>query len=105
MAEVGSRATFSVVPDAWLRRAGFTPTKTAPFELPDGSVVERGLTEFVTAIDGRSGLSPVVFGDDDMPCLVGLVTLGRLLLKVDDEGREISGRSIRDCRLTGRDQF
>ena len=89
LAEVGARATFSVIPGSLLRNAGFIPSATLPFELPDGTIAERDICEPITGIGDRSGTSSVIFGDDDGPCLVGTITLGRLLLETDAEGQKL----------------
>ena len=81
MPDTGSFYTH--LPASLLREIGLTPTETEQFELADGSVVERGITEARAAIDGRSVTTIVAFSEDDVEPLLGAYTLEGLRLTVD----------------------
>ena len=80
---VDTGAYLTMAPESALRRLGLEPTRTAEFELADGSVIEYGVADAHTAIDGRDAVSPVVFGAEGVEAVIGALTLQALLLAVD----------------------
>ena len=82
-AMVDTGATFSMAPKSTLERAGLAPTDTMPFEIADGSIILRPVCDARITIGDRSGISPIVFGEDVEPCLLGVIALERLSLAVD----------------------
>jgi predicted aspartyl protease len=82
-AMVDTGATFTVVPASILRRLGVEVTRQVGFVLADGTRIERDAGWMVVRVDGEESPSPVVFGEDDAPVLLGAVTLEVLLLGVD----------------------
>ena len=81
LADTGSFYTH--LPASLLRELGLTPTESEQFELADGRVVERGITEARVAINGRSATTIVAFGADDVEPLLGAYALEGLRLVVD----------------------
>ena len=80
---VDTGAYLTMAPESALRRLGLEPTRTAEFELADGTVVQYGVTDARTAINGRDAVSPVVFGSEGVEAVIGALTLQALLLAVD----------------------
>ena len=80
---VDSGATFSVLPTSQLEGLGVRPTRRIRAEVADGRVVEFPLGEASINVLDRSGTSPCVFGPEDGPTLLGMVTLEGLLLGID----------------------
>ncbi len=82
-AMVDTGATFTVAPGSTLRRLGVEPTRRVGFVLADGSRKELDAGWVVIRVDGQESPSPVVFGEEGAPPLLGAVTLEVLLLSVD----------------------
>ena len=82
-AMVDTGSTFTCVPADLLRELGHRPLGSKRFELGDGRVVERELTEVPVRIDGKTRTSVCVFGDEGSTALLGAVTLEQFLLAPD----------------------
>ena len=88
-AVVDTGTSFSIVPARLLRDLGIVPTRKGVFYLADDRPVEWDVGEARTTVDGISGVTPVIFGEDDAEPLLGAVTLQILQLGVDpSEERE-----------------
>ena len=83
---VDTGATFTIVPEAVLRRLGVEPEKRGELELADGSIRAYNLGETYLQVDGDEVRSPVVFMDEGMQPVLGAVTL------------EIVGRAVDPAR-------
>ncbi len=82
-AMVDTGATFTVAPASILHRLGVEVTRHVGFVLADGTRIERDAGWMVVRVDGQESPSPVVFGEEGAPALLGAVTLEVLLLGVD----------------------
>ena len=82
-AMVDTGATFTVAPASVLQRLGVEVTRRVGFVLADGTRIERDAGWMVVRLDGQEEPSPVVFGEEEAPALLGAVTLEVLLLGVD----------------------
>jgi predicted aspartyl protease len=72
---VDSGAIYSVVPARVLGGIGVEPEETETFGLADGRSVKRRVGHVVFEIEGRKGISKVIFGRPDDASLLGMVTL------------------------------
>ena len=81
MVDTGS--TFTTVPAPLLRRLGVAPQRTMPVRLGDGSIVEDEVSDTVIRLEGKSFFTPVTFGREGEPNLLGVVALETALLAVD----------------------
>lgn len=86
---VDTGATRTTIPGSLLRRLGIEPYRTGEFRLADGSIRQLRLGRARVRIEGREELTQVAFGDDDMPCLLGTITLEELDLAVDPVNRRL----------------
>jgi predicted aspartyl protease len=86
---VDSGAIYSVVPAASLRSIGIEPERTESFGLADGRSVKRRVGHAVFEIEGREGISKVIFGRPDDASLLGMVTLEMLGLSLDPLKRKL----------------
>ncbi len=81
MVDTGS--TFTTVPAEMLRRLGFSPQRTMPTRLADGSIIEDEVCDAPVRLEGRTFFTPVTFGKEGEPNLLGVVALETALLAVD----------------------
>ena len=86
---VDSGAIYSVVPATVLRDLGVEPERTESFGLADGRNVRRRVGHAVFEIEGREGISKVVFGRPGDVSLLGMVTLELLGLSLDPLKRRL----------------
>jgi predicted aspartyl protease len=86
---VDSGALYSVVPAPRLRKLGIAPHSKRPFNLADGTVVEREIGDALFFYGGGRGAAPVVFGEPGDSMLLGAVTLEALGLCLDPLRREL----------------
>jgi predicted aspartyl protease len=77
------------VPAAALRGIGIEPERTESFGLADGRSVKRQVGHAVFEIEGREGISKVIFGRRDDAWLLGMVTLEMLGLSLDPLKRRL----------------
>jgi clan AA aspartic protease len=80
---VDTGAMFSVVPASQLTKLGVSPARRMEFELADGSTIERDVGEVRFRYNGRSAISPVVFGGETDSAILGVVSMETLGLEVD----------------------
>jgi predicted aspartyl protease len=80
---VDTGATFTTVPASLLRRLGISPQRTMPARLADGSIIEDEVCDAMIRVEGQSFISPVTFGREGEPNLLGVVALETALLAVD----------------------
>jgi predicted aspartyl protease len=100
---VDSGATYTIVPASVLMELGIDAEETITFELADGSTVDRRIGWVYVEFDGRSGYSPVAFGEPGDSQLLGVLTLENLRLWLDPLQRELHPlkqtlKPIRDTR-------
>ncbi len=80
---VDTGATFTWLPQSFLRRLGHEPTETWDFVLADGRRVQYGIKWVMVRLNGGSHISPVVFGEEGTEPLLGVFTLEGSRLGVD----------------------
>ena len=86
---VDSGAVYSVLPEPVWKRLGLRPTRSAHFELADGTAITRGVSRCTFEIAGISETSPVVLGGPRDAALLGMVTLETLGLMLNPLTREL----------------
>lgn len=86
---VDTGATYTLVPAPVMNRLGLTPAHRMAFILANGEQIERDLVETRIRIDGAERTTVVVFGDEDSPALLGVVTLETFGLGVDPVNRRL----------------
>jgi len=86
---VDSGAVYSVLPERVWKRLGLRRRRRATFELADGTVITRGVSQCTFEIAGISGTSPVVLGGRRDAPLLGMVTLEGLGLMLNPLTREL----------------
>jgi predicted aspartyl protease len=80
---VDTGATYSQVPGSLLRRLGIPVKWEAQVRLGDGSIVTDQIGQASIRLEGKTFMTPVTFGRDGEPNLLGLVALETALLAVD----------------------
>ena len=80
---VDTGATFTTVPGDLLRRMGISPQRTMPARLADGSIIHDEVSDVVLRLEGKTFHTPVTFGREGEPNLLGVVALETALLAVD----------------------
>ena len=88
-ATVDTGATYTVLPSSLLREIGIPVTRQARFELGDGRIVQMDVGQAQATINGETAITQVVFGEDDIPPLLGAVTLEELLFAVDPASQRL----------------
>ena len=86
---VDSGAIYSVVPATVLRAIGVQAERVETFGLADGRSVKRRVGHVHFEIEGREGISRVIFGKPDDAALLGMVTLELLGLSLDPLKRKL----------------
>lgn len=84
---VDTGSNFTCIPGRILRRLGVPVQRTALSELADGSVAPVEIGETIIRLQGQRITTPVIFGEDGEPNLLGVVTLEQALLAVDPVGK------------------
>ena len=86
---VDTGATFTKAPRDLLERLGVPVESTYTAELPDGSRVERTRGRTVIRLEGQEFPTPVSFGEEGEPTLLGAMTLEHALLAVDPHSQRL----------------
>jgi len=86
---VDTGAAYTVLPRSVWSRLRLRPHRTVEFDLADGSVISRPLSECWSEIRGASATSPVVLGEAQDGPLLGVATLETLGLMVNPLSREL----------------
>jgi len=86
---VDTGSIYTWVPASLLTRLGLTPSEQQAFQLEDGTLIQKGLTEAVVRLLGRTRHTLVVFGDETGPVLLGAYTLEGFTLGVDPMQRRL----------------
>ncbi len=85
----GTGATYTQLPEPFLRDLGITPIDLRTFVLAGGQRIKRYVGETPLCIDGRTFTCPVVFMDAGAHPVLGTVTLNAFGLGVDSVNREL----------------
>ena len=80
---VDSGATHTTLPESLLNRLGVVPETSRSFTIADGSEHERPLGYTRLRLGSESVVTPVAFGRDGEPALLGAVTLEIFGLGID----------------------
>lgn len=80
---IDTGATYSVFPASQLRSLGVTAVDRIRLMIGDGSSIEREVGEARVRLDGREATTMVVFGDAQLPPVLGAYSLEGLRLMVD----------------------
>lgn len=86
---VDTGATFSRLPARMLDELGYRSSSREAFELGDGRVVEEDVGDAMVGVDGKRGMTRVVFGRPGEEPLLGAVTLAQFLLAPDPVHRRL----------------
>ena len=81
MVDTGS--TFTSVPANLLGRLGVSAQRTVPVRLADGSIIHDQVADTLIRLEGQTFITPVTFGREGEPNLLGVVALETALLAVD----------------------
>lgn len=93
---VDSGAGYSLLPAAIWRRIGLEPKRRQGFDLADGTIIERDISEcFIILPEGETH-TPVVLGErGDPEPLLGVVTLENLGFVFDPFARRLRHMRVR----------
>ena len=86
---VGSGATFTKVPRAILEDLGIPADRTYTALLADGRQVPRERGRAIIRLEGQQFPTPVAFGEEGEPTLLGAMALEDALLAVDPQGQRL----------------
>jgi clan AA aspartic protease len=87
---IDSGAGYSLLPETVWKAIGLTAKREMQFDLADGTVIHRAVSECHVTLPQGDGHSPVVLGEPDDPePLLGVVTLENLGLVFDPFGRRL----------------
>lgn len=86
---VDTGAVYTVVPERLLRRLGIRPIDQERFRLANGRTIARAVGEARFRYQGKTRISPVVFGQPHDKMLLGVMTLEALGLEVDPRTRKL----------------
>jgi len=80
---VDTGSTYSQVPGALLRRLGIPVRWEAQVRLADGRIITDQIGQASIRLEGKTFVTPVTFGREGEPNLLGLVALETAMLAVD----------------------
>ena len=86
---VDTGASVTTLPASFLRDLGVTPHTHFTFILADGREIQRPVGQTWIRIAGRSVITLVVFGDEDIEPLLGAYSLQGLMLGVDSPNERL----------------
>lgn len=86
---VDTGATFTQVPAELLRRLGVEVGERVPVRLGDGRLSLDEVGDTYIRLAGKTFITPVIFGREGEPNLLGVVALERALLAVDPAGQRL----------------
>lgn len=86
---VDTGAVYSMLPRSLLVSLGITLRSQRQFQLGDGRRVRWEFGDAVFIVDGYQAPSPVIFGDENCPHLLGAVTLEAMGVGVDPVNRKL----------------
>ena len=75
--------TYTEVPRQLLERLSVPVEKTVPVRTRDGSTIHVDLGTTFIRVEGWEFPTAIIFGDDDGPSMLGMVSLHAALLRVD----------------------
>lgn len=88
-AMVDTGATFTQVPAEALRRLGVEVAERVPVRLGDGRLSLDEVGDTCIRLAGKTFVTPVIFGQEGEPNLLGVIALERALLAVDPAGQRL----------------
>ncbi len=86
---VDTGSTYSILPAPLLHELGIQPFDSDMFELADGRVVRQEIGGAIVTINGRNGLTNVVFGPEGAEPVLGAHALEGLRMIVDPYGERL----------------
>ncbi len=86
---VDSGAMYSLIPSKSWKKLGLTTQRIFKFELADGQVVERPMSECRINVFDQEGYTPVVLGEEGDEPLLGSVTLEQFGFVLDPFKRKL----------------
>ena len=102
---VDTGSSYSVFPRTMLERLGVVPRFLLPFEMADGSVIQRDVGLAMLVINDSESSMRVIFGDDDTEPLIGANALQEFLLMVDPVEEQLIPRTGRMKPLGRGEQY
>ena len=88
MVDTGS--TYTMIAGSVLREMGIRPTDTERFELADGNIIRRDITEARIYINGRGAWTIVAFAEESVEPILGVHALESLRLVVDPVNEQLA---------------
>ena len=98
---VDTGATFTKVPRELLERLDVLAESTYTAVLADGSHVERTRGRTTIRLEGQQFPTPVAFGEEGEPTLLGSMALEHALLVVDPHGQRLMPVDALEMTSTG----
>lgn len=92
---IDSGAVYSVVPRTILSELGIVPDGVETFSLADVTKISREVGQAAFTYQGKTRVSPVVFGEEGDASLLGVMTLEALGLVLDPLKRELRPMAMR----------
>jgi clan AA aspartic protease len=92
---VDSGAMYSLIPKATWIKLGLYPHRQFKFELADGQIIERPMSECRIKLLGFEGHTPVVLGEEGDEPLLGTITLEQFGFVLDPFKRKLIPVKVR----------
>lgn len=86
---VDTGATYTVVPNEFVKKLNLKPIKTQEFSLADGTIIKRKVSYAFVEIDGNKAPSTVVIGEEGDSPILGVFTLEGMGLMIDPFKRKL----------------
>ncbi len=86
---VDTGATYSTLPGDQLRSWGISPQREVSLRLADGRLIKRSLGYCGISLSGETIQTPVVFGEEGDPNLLGVIALEDANMTVDPVTKQL----------------
>lgn len=97
---IDSGANYSLLPhDVWTR-LGLAPKRTLKFELADGTIIRRAISECHVELPYGDGHTPVLLGEPGDVALLGVITLEQFGFVFDPFTRSLKPMRLMLARLS-----
>ena len=96
---VDTGSTVTKIPESVARKIGVIPEYVAEVELADGRVVQRGESEVIMELEGRSRTVPLLVGPDGEEPLLGMTALEIFKLNVNPAFQRLEPGRWREYEL------
>ena len=83
IANVDTGATFTMLPRQLLEELGIVSDRSERFKIANGEIITKQMAEVIVRLGEEESTIQCIFGEENEPAIIGVVTLEQFLLGVD----------------------